>query len=118
MRVIGIDPGIAITGYGLLDELDDGSLRVVDYGAILTPAKTPVADRLSQIFHSLNELLAEHQPNSGAVEKLFFQKNVRTAMSVGQARGVALLSLAEARVFPSGENATDQTPSRFASGPK
>jgi crossover junction endodeoxyribonuclease RuvC len=98
MRVIGIDPGIAITGYGLLDELEDGSLQVVDYGAILTAAKTPVGERLSQIFHSLNELLEEHQPDTGAVEKLFFQKNVRTAMTVGQARGVAILSLAEAKV--------------------
>ncbi|MDX1435880.1 MAG: crossover junction endodeoxyribonuclease RuvC, partial [Anaerolineales bacterium] len=98
MRVIGIDPGIAITGYGVVDELADGSIEVVDYGAVLTSSKTPSPERLSQIFHSLNDLLDEHRPASGAVEKLFFQKNVRTAMTVGQARGVALLALAENKV--------------------
>jgi crossover junction endodeoxyribonuclease RuvC len=98
MRVIGIDPGIAITGFGLVDEIEDGSLKVVDYGAILTGSTTPLPERLSQIFHSLNELLELHRPDVGAVEKLFFQRNVRTAMGVGQARGVALLSLGEARI--------------------
>lgn len=98
MRVIGIDPGIAITGFGLVDELEDGSLKVVDYGAILTGSSTPLPERLSQLFHSLNELLELHRPDVGAVERLFFQRNVRTAMGVGQARGVALLSLGEARV--------------------
>jgi crossover junction endodeoxyribonuclease RuvC len=98
MLVIGIDPGIAITGYGLVREAKDGSLQVVDYGAVVTPPKTPLPDRLNQLFHSLNDVLARHNPESAAVEKLFFQKNVRTAMTVGQARGVALLSLSEAKI--------------------
>jgi crossover junction endodeoxyribonuclease RuvC len=98
MRVIGIDPGIAITGYGVVDEALDGGLKLVDYGAIVTAADTPLQDRLSQIFHSMNEILHLHSPDIGAVEKLFFQKNVRTAIAVGQGRGVALLSLGEAHI--------------------
>ena len=96
MLVIGIDPGTALTGYGLVREDDSGQLVAVAYGVVETPAKTPMPQRLSQLFHELTELLARHQPEAAAVEKLFFQKNVRTAISVGQARGVALLALAEA----------------------
>ena len=98
MLVIGIDPGTATTGYGLVRELQDGNLETVDYGVILSPANTPLPERLLQLNDSLAELLALHQPQSGAVEKLFFQRNVRTALSVGQARGVALLALAQAGV--------------------
>jgi crossover junction endodeoxyribonuclease RuvC len=96
MLVIGIDPGTATTGYGLVQERPDGSLEVVDFGAILTPAHTPLAERLLELHHQLNDILLLHRPESGAVEKLFFQKNVRTALNVGQARGVVLLALAEA----------------------
>jgi crossover junction endodeoxyribonuclease RuvC len=98
MLVIGIDPGTATTGYGLVRERQDGSLEMVAYGAIITPANTPLPERLLELNHQLQELLALHQPQSGAVEKLFFQRNVRTALSVGQARGVALLALAQAGV--------------------
>ena len=96
MLVIGIDPGTATTGYGLVQESEDGSLTAVDYGAIVTPPKMPMPQRLSLLYDSLKDVLKTHPPDSAAVEKLFFQKNVRTAMSVGQARGVALLALAQA----------------------
>jgi len=96
MLVIGIDPGTATTGYGLLREMEDGSLSVLEYGAILTSADLPMPQRLFELYQQLNQLLLLHRPQSGAVEKLFFQKNVRTALTVGQARGVALLALAEA----------------------
>ncbi|MFC1879027.1 crossover junction endodeoxyribonuclease RuvC [Chloroflexota bacterium] len=96
MLVIGIDPGTAITGYGLVREQEDGSLTVVDYGAVLTPAKMPMPERLLKLYRELVEIVLLHRPDSGAVEKLFFQRNVRTAISVGQGRGVALLALAEA----------------------
>jgi crossover junction endodeoxyribonuclease RuvC len=96
MLVIGIDPGTATTGYGLVREDSAGKLILVDYGVVLTPAKNSMPQRLSQLFHSLQEVLTEHQPDHSAVEKLFFQRNVRTAISVGQGRGVALLALAEA----------------------
>ncbi len=96
MLVIGIDPGTAITGYGLVRERSDGSLEAVDYGAILTAKTTPMPQRLIQIFESLVEVLDRFKPQAAAVEQLFFQRNVRTALSVGQARGVVLLALAQA----------------------
>jgi crossover junction endodeoxyribonuclease RuvC len=94
--VIGIDPGTAITGYGLVRQPEDGSgLECVAYGVVRTPAGMPLPKRLLAIHRELKEVIALHRPQSGAVEKLFFQNNVTTAMSVGQGRGVAMLSLAE-----------------------
>lgn len=98
MLVIGIDPGTAITGFGLLRDTPDGSLVMVDYGVIVTPAKSPMSQRLLELHQRLSDILHLHRPDSGAVEKLFFQRNVRTAISVGQARGVAMLALAQAGV--------------------
>ncbi len=95
MLVLGIDPGTAITGFGLVREEDDG-LALVDYGVITTPAGQPLPKRLQTIFSGLRDVIREHEPDVGAVEELFFSRNVRTALSVGQARGVALLALAEA----------------------
>jgi crossover junction endodeoxyribonuclease RuvC len=98
MLVIGIDPGTAITGYGLIRDDSAGNLSVVDFGVIQTPNKMPMPERLLQLYQHLKEVILLHRPDSGAVEKLFFQRNVRTAMSVGQGRGVAILALAEAGV--------------------
>jgi crossover junction endodeoxyribonuclease RuvC len=98
MLVIGIDPGTATTGYGLVRENQDGSLSAVDYGAITTPAALPMPLRLLELYNKLKEILLLHHPESGAVEKLFFQRNVSTAISVGQGRGVALLALAESGI--------------------
>jgi crossover junction endodeoxyribonuclease RuvC len=95
MLAIGIDPGTAITGYGLVRD-DHDELTVVSYGAIETPAGSPLHERLLILYRELSEVLLLHRPQSGAVEKLFFSRNVRTAMSVGQARGVAMLALAQA----------------------
>lgn len=108
MLVIGIDPGTAITGYGLVRGEPGGAVEAVDWGVILTPAKTPIAERLSQIYDSLSDLLKEHQPDQAAVEAIFFQKNVKTAMSVGQARGVVLLALQQA-----GLAASDYSPNEI-----
>ena len=94
MLVIGIDPGTATTGYGLVRENHDGSLTAVEYGAILTPAELSMPDRLLELHGRLSEILLLHRPTQGAVEKLFFHRNVTTAISVGQARGVVLLALA------------------------
>lgn len=102
MLVIGIDPGTATTGFGLVRENADGSLAVVDYGAILTPADAPMPERLLELHRRLVELLLLHRPDCGAVEKLFFHRNVTTALSVGQARGVVLLAMAAAGL-PIGE---------------
>lgn len=95
MLVLGIDPGTATTGYGLVRETADGSFAVVDYGAILTPAGMPSEKRLLLLYQRLNEIILLHRPDSGAVEKLFFSRNVTNAIAVGQARGVVMLSLAQ-----------------------
>ena len=96
MAVIGIDPGTALTGYGIVEELGNQSLQIIDFGVIRTESTDKPEIRLKKIFTQLNEILSIYKPETGAVEKLFFQRNTRTAMSVGQARGVAILSLAEA----------------------
>jgi crossover junction endodeoxyribonuclease RuvC len=98
MLAIGIDPGTAITGFGVIREEQDGSLTVIDYGVIETSSKDSMPQRLVQLYQNLKNIIQQHNPQSGAVEKLFFARNVRTALSVGQARGVALLALAEAGV--------------------
>jgi crossover junction endodeoxyribonuclease RuvC len=95
MIILGVDPGTAITGYGIL-ESDGDDLAMIDYGAITTPADWLMPRRLRHIYAELSALIAKHQPTDAVVEKLFFSKNVRTALSVGQARGVALLAAAQA----------------------
>ncbi|MFZ3078528.1 MAG: crossover junction endodeoxyribonuclease RuvC [Bellilinea sp.] len=94
MLVVGIDPGTATTGYGLVAETENG-IAVVDYGVILTQAGERPELRLMQLSEKLNEILLFHRPQGAAVEKLFFQRNVSSAISVGQARGVVLLALAQ-----------------------
>ena len=94
--VLGIDPGTATTGYGLVHDREDGSLESIEYGTIQTPPDIEAHKRLSILFSQLNELLLLHRPDSCAVEKLFFQSNVKTAIAVGQARGVVLLAISEA----------------------
>ena len=97
MMVLGIDPGTATTGYGLVRENDQGGLQAVEYGVILTPVGLEPQKRLLLLYDRLNEILLLHRPTLGAVEKLFFRRNVTTAISVGQARGVALLAMARAK---------------------
>jgi len=97
MIILGIDPGTAIAGYGLLQS-DGDELKLVAYGAITTPSDWQMPRRLQHIYSELTALIAKYQPTDAVVEKLFFSKNVRTALSVGQARGVALLAAAQAGV--------------------
>src|SRR4029078_10684845 len=97
MRTIVIDPGTAIMGWGVVDEAG-GVLSLVAYGALTTPAGMPAPDRLGLLYDGLQAVLREHRPDSAAVEELFFGKNVNTAITVGQARGVVLLALAQAGV--------------------
>lgn len=98
MLVIGIDPGTATTGYGFIQVSGDGGLQAIDYGVIETSPNYPPHQRLLQIFQQLQKMIDLHKPDSGAVEKLFFQRNVKTAISVGQGRGVAMLALAKAGI--------------------
>ena len=97
---LGIDPGTATTGYGLVRLAQDGSLIPVKYGVILTPKDASAPVRLVMLYDQLRDLLAEYKPETAAVEKLFFARNVTTAMAVGQARGVVMLSLQQAGIEP------------------
>ena len=92
--VLGIDPGTARTGYGLLEHAPSGELRLVAYGVIETVPDRPMAQRLLQLETELDRILREHPPAGAGVEKLYFDRNVSTALTVGQARGVVLLTLA------------------------
>ena len=94
---LGIDPGTAVCGFGVV-ELRDGAVRLIDAGCIRTPSEATDAERLRQLHGGLRTLIGEHQPQRVGIERLFFQRNVQTAMTVGQARGVALLAAAEANV--------------------
>lgn len=101
MRILGLDPGTATTGYGVIDEAD-GRLAVVAYGVISTDAHTPAPERLQTIYRELKDLITRYQPDTAGVEEVFFGRNITTAISVGQARGVLLLALADAGL-PIGE---------------
>lgn len=91
MRILGIDPGTGILGFGVIDINKAGKAVLVDGGVIRTPANQEDSLRLVTIFDELTEIIKEHKPEIMAVEKLFFAQNVTTAMSVSQARGVVLL---------------------------
>jgi crossover junction endodeoxyribonuclease RuvC len=117
---LGIDPGTATTGYGLVRLEPDGSLLAVKYGVITTPKDTPPAERLVMLYNQMQDLLRENNPDTAAVEKLFFQRNITTAIAVGQARGVMMLSLAQAGldVFEYTPNEIKQAVSGYGSAGK
>ncbi len=94
MLVIGIDPGTATTGYGIVREDEDGSLSAITYGVMRTSSQAPMPERLHSISVQLEQILSDEKPHHAAVEILFFQRNVRTAMAVSQSRGVILNCLA------------------------
>lgn len=91
MRVIGIDPGTGILGFGVIEIVGD-KLKLIDAGVIRTPAHTPLDERLEEIFDSLIEIINQNKPDAMSIERLFFSRNVTTAISVSHARGVAILA--------------------------
>lgn len=97
MRILGLDPGTATTGYGIIDVVD-GEPSMVTYGVIRTEPHQEMAHRLQTIYEALGALLDEYQPDAAAIEEVFFGRNITTAITVGQARGVLLLALAVAGV--------------------
>ncbi len=92
ITILGIDPGFAIVGYGIIEKDKRGDLKVIDYGAIVTSAKLPFVNRLAQIHKELKNIIKKYKISNMAVEELFFSKNVKTAIEVGQARGVIMLT--------------------------
>lgn len=97
MRILGIDPGYGITGFGLLDA-DRNRFSLLRYGAITTPAGTDFSYRLSMIYEDMRKLLEVAKPDAVAIEELFFGHNVTTAIGVAQSRGVILLAIQQAGI--------------------
>lgn len=98
MRIIGIDPGYAIVGFGII-EYDNGRFKTVDYGAVTTPAGTAFDKRLKIIYEDISQLLDIYKPESLAIEKLYFQNNQKTAIDVAEARGVVLLAASQRNIL-------------------
>lgn len=98
MRIIGIDPGTGILGFGVVD-VEGTTFRFVTAGVIKTPAYTPLDVRLEEIYDGLSQIISETNPEAMSIEKLFFSRNVTTAMSVSHARGVAMLAGRKARLL-------------------
>ena len=96
--ILGIDPGIADTGYGIIKKEGNGKLTCLAYGSIKTKAGTDLAERLDLLNRELNKIIKKHRPEIMAVEELFFCKNVKTALVVGHARGVTLLSARQNKI--------------------
>ena len=90
-RVLGIDPGTGICGFGVVSFTTHKQPRMVTAGVISTPAHTPTADRLLDIYESLNQIIDETQPDEVSIERLFFNQNITTGISVAEARGVCML---------------------------
>jgi crossover junction endodeoxyribonuclease RuvC len=95
MFVLGIDPGLSTTGYGIV-EVDGGSLRAVTAGVIRTDPSAPIADRLLELATDVAAVIADHQPTEAAIEEVFVNRNLQTATSVGRASGVLILAAAQA----------------------
>lgn len=96
--ILGIDPGIADTGYGVISEDNQDNIKCLDYGSIKTKANTDLAERLVIINEELTEIFKKYKPKLVAVEQLFFCKNVKTALIVGQARGVVMLTAKQNKI--------------------
>jgi crossover junction endodeoxyribonuclease RuvC len=92
MRIIGIDPGTGILGFGVIEVAKNGKAALVDGGVIRTPVKEDDAVRLQTIYEEVSDIIAQTKPDEMSIEKLFFAQNVTTAMTVAQARGVVLLA--------------------------
>ena len=91
MRILGIDPGIGICGFGLIDVSSRANAKALDYGAVTTTVDAPLPSRLKELYDSLMQVFDETKPEMVAVEKLFFSKNITTGIAVAEARGIVLL---------------------------
>lgn len=110
MIILGVDPGTATTGYGVIDYAR-GNIKLLDFGVIETSPKESTEKRLEILFDELAKIIAEYKPEEVAVEELFFSNNAKTAIKVGQARGVILLAAQKA-----GVNISEYTPMQVKNG--
>lgn len=104
MRILGIDPGYAIMGWGVIDKTGS-SIKAVAYGSVTTDKDMPMQERLKTLYNSLMDIIAEYQPDEVSIEELYFNSNAKTVIFVGEARGVSLLACCN-----SGLNIYEYTP--------
>jgi crossover junction endodeoxyribonuclease RuvC len=97
MKILGIDPGTVVMGYGII-ESDGDEITLVDFGAIKVPEHSEIGERLSLLYNTLTEIIHRHHPDSIAVESPFFSKNVKSAMAIGRAQAIALLAAANSHI--------------------
>lgn len=112
MKILGIDPGTQVMGYGIIDSEDD-EIALIDFGALIGPERSPIGERLSYLYHELLEIIQRHQPDAVAVEQPFISKNVRSAMAIGRAQAIALLAATD-RGIPTYEYTPAQIKQRVA----
>ena len=97
-KILGIDPGIGITGFGLIDATKRGSAKALDFGVITTTKNAPLPGRLLELWDSLQEVFDQTQPDVVSIEKLFFVQNITTGIAVAEARGLVLLTAAQRKI--------------------
>ena len=97
MRILGVDPGTVIMGYGVIESTGD-EIALVDYGAINSPSRSPIGERLNYLYSRLSEIISRYQPDAVAIEQPFMAKNVKSALAVGKAQAVAILAAANREI--------------------
>ncbi len=112
MKILGIDPGTMVMGYGVIESEDD-EIALVDFGAITSPERSKIGERLSHLYNELLKIIQRHKPDAVAVEQPFVAKNVRSAMAIGRAQAIALLAAA-GRGIPTFEYTPTQIKQRVA----
>ncbi len=112
MRILGIDPGTVTMGYGVI-EAEEDEIALVDYGALSSPARSPIGERLSYLYNELSKVFSRYQPDVVAIEQPFMAKNVKSALAIGRAQAVAILVAAN-REIPSYEYTPTQVKQRVA----
>ena len=110
MIILGIDPGTVTMGYGVIEVIED-EITMVDCGALTSPARSPIGERLSYLYHRLLDIISQYQPDAVAIEQPFMAKNVRSALAIGKAQAVAMLAAAD-RGIPSYEYTPTQVKQR------
>ena len=112
MKILGIDPGTVVMGYGVIESEDD-EIELIDFGALTGPEHSPMGERLSHLYHELLKIIQRHQPDVVVVEQPFVAKNVRSALAIGRAQAIALLAAAD-RHIPTFEYTPTQIKQRVA----
>lgn len=112
MRILGIDPGTIVMGYGVVESSDD-EVTLVDCGALTSPARSPIGERLSFLYNQLVEIISNYQPDVVAIEQPFMAKNVKSALAIGRAQAIAILAAAN-RGIPTFEYTPTQIKQRVA----